>query len=182
MPHREVGEVGPDVAELPVLAMRAQVGDVVAEAVERFEQRVDVPDDRPRGDAEQAAAHPVGLAEEEVAHDAEAAALGNGAPFKDWVLPAAFGRVRRKLAGADDGDRQMVGLLTAAMDDGLDAVEAACLEAIEAGVHSADVVLDILARRREPARVITIDTPDALRLQHEPVADCARYDTLRSIT
>nr|POF20630.1 transposase [Quercus suber] len=108
-------------------------------------------------------------------------ALRNGAPFKDWVLPAAFERVRRKLAGADDGDRQMVGLLTAAMDDGLDAVEAACLEAIEAGVHSADVVLNILARRREPARVITIDTPDALRLQHEPVADCARYDTLRSI-
>ena len=108
-------------------------------------------------------------------------ALRNGAPFKDWVLPAAFERVRRKLAGADDGDRQMVGLLTAAMGDGLDAVEAACLEALESGVHSADVVLNILARRREPARVITIDTPDALRLQHEPVADCARYDTLRSI-
>ena len=108
-------------------------------------------------------------------------ALRNGAPFKDWVLPPAFERVRRKLAGADDGDRQMVGLLTAAMDDGLDAVEAACLEALEASVHSADVVLNILARRREPARVITIDTPDALRLQHEPVADCARYDTLRSI-
>ena len=108
-------------------------------------------------------------------------ALRNGAPFKDWVLPPAFERVRRKLAGADDGDRQMVGLLTAAMDGGLDAVEAACLEALEAGVHSADVVLNILARRREPARVITIDTPDALRLQHEPVADCARYDTLRSI-
>ena len=108
-------------------------------------------------------------------------ALRNGAPFKDWVLPPAFERVRRKLAGADDGDRQMVGLLTAAMDDGLDAVEAACLEALEAGVYSADVVLNILARRREPARVITIDTPDALRLQHEPVADCARYDTLRSI-
>lgn len=108
-------------------------------------------------------------------------ALRNGAPFKDWVLPPAFERVRRKLAGADDGDRQMVGLLTAAMDDGLEAVEAACLEALEAGVHSADVVLNILARRREPARVITIDTPDALRLQHEPVADCARYDTLRSI-
>ena len=108
-------------------------------------------------------------------------ALRNGAPFKDWVLPPAFERVRRKLAGTDDGDRQMVGLLTAAMDDGLDAVEAACLEALEASVHSADVVLNILARRREPARVINIDTPDALRLQHEPVADCARYDTLRSI-
>ncbi|MGY3405056.1 hypothetical protein ACVWZV_001169 [Bradyrhizobium sp. GM5.1] len=27
-------------------------------------------------------------------------ALRNGAPFKDWVLPAAIERVRRKLAGA----------------------------------------------------------------------------------
>ncbi len=109
-------------------------------------------------------------------------ALRNGAPFKDWVLPTAFERVRRKLAGVADGDRQMVGLLTAALDDGLEAVEAACFQALEAGTHSADVILNILARRREPARVITIDTPDALRLQHEPAADCARYDSLRSIT
>jgi hypothetical protein len=35
-------------------------------------------------------------------------ALRNGAPFKDWVLPAAMERVRRKLASADDGNRQMV--------------------------------------------------------------------------
>jgi len=34
-------------------------------------------------------------------------ALRNGAPFKDWVLPAALERVRRKLVGSDDGDRQM---------------------------------------------------------------------------
>jgi hypothetical protein len=39
-------------------------------------------------------------------------ALRNGAPFKDWVLPASLERVRRKLAGADDGDRQMVDILT----------------------------------------------------------------------
>ena len=26
---------------------------------------------------------------------------------------------------------------------------------------------------------LTILTPDALRLRHEPVADCARYDNLR---
>jgi transposase len=39
-------------------------------------------------------------------------ALRNGAPFKDWVLPAAMERVRRKLAGADDGNRQMVDILT----------------------------------------------------------------------
>jgi DNA invertase Pin-like site-specific DNA recombinase len=35
-------------------------------------------------------------------------ALRNGAPFKDWVLPAAMERVRRKLAGADDGNVLMV--------------------------------------------------------------------------
>ena len=34
-------------------------------------------------------------------------ALRNGAPFKDWVLPAALDRVRRKLAGSNDDDRQM---------------------------------------------------------------------------
>ena len=77
-------------------------------------------------------------------------ALRNGAPFKDWVLPAAMERVRRKLAGVDDGNRQMVDILTAVLTDGLPAVEAACAEAIAHGVHSADVVLNILARQRDP--------------------------------
>ena len=106
-------------------------------------------------------------------------ALRNGAPFKDWVLPAAMERVRRKLAGADDGNRQMVDILTAVLTDGLPAVEAACAEAIAQGVHSADVVLNILARQRDPAPPATILTPAALTLRHAPIADCARYDNLR---
>ena len=106
-------------------------------------------------------------------------ALRNGAPFKDWVLPAALERVRRKLDAAEDGDRQMVMILTAVLSDGLAAVEVACAEAIGDGVHSADVILNILARRREPEKPATIATPEALRLRHEPAADCARYDTLR---
>jgi transposase len=107
-------------------------------------------------------------------------ALRNGAPFKDWLLPGALERIRRRLTGAADGDRQMVDILTAVLDDGLAAVEAACAEALREGVHSADVVLNILARRREPPRApVTILTPDALRLRHEPLADCARYDSLR---
>ena len=106
-------------------------------------------------------------------------ALRNGAPFKDWVLPGAIDRVRRKLAAVQDGDRQMVEILTAVLNDGLSAVEAACADALRQGVHSADVIINILARRREPAAAITIMTPDALRLHHEPAADCARYDSLR---
>jgi transposase len=108
-------------------------------------------------------------------------ALRNGAPFKDWVLPAGLDRVRRKLAGADDGDRQMVDILAAVLSDGLPAVEAACAEALGEGVHSAAVILNILARRREPAASAAITTPEALRLRHEPAADCARYDSLRKV-
>ena len=106
-------------------------------------------------------------------------ALRNGAPFKDWVLPAAMERIRRKLAGTDDGNRQMVDILTAVTTDGLPAVEAACAEAITQGVHSADVVLNILARQRNPDPPPTIFTPAALTLRHAPIADCARYDNLR---
>jgi hypothetical protein len=106
-------------------------------------------------------------------------ALRNGAPFKEWELPPAMRRVQRKLARVPNGDRQMVDILSAVLTDGLDAVEAACVEALADGVHSADVILNILARHRDPAPPLTIATPDALRLRCEPVADCARYDSLR---
>jgi transposase len=107
-------------------------------------------------------------------------ALRNGAPFKHWVLPAALERVRRKLAGSDDGDRQMVAILSAVLTDGLPAVEAACAQATSEGVHSSDVIINILARRRDAGPAATILAPDALRLHHAPAADCARYDQLRS--
>jgi transposase len=107
-------------------------------------------------------------------------ALRNGAPFKDWVLPGALERVRRKLAGSHDGDRQMVAILATVLTDGLPAVEAACAQAMSEGVHSSDVIINILARQRDPGPVATILTPDALTLRHAPAADCARYDQLRS--
>jgi transposase len=106
-------------------------------------------------------------------------ALRNGAPFKDWLLPAALERVRRKLAGSDDGDRQMVKILAAVLSDGLPAVEAACEQALSEGVHSADIVLNILARQRDPGPIASILTPDALQLRVAPIADCARYDQLK---
>jgi hypothetical protein len=108
-------------------------------------------------------------------------ALRNGAPFRDWVLPASLEHVRRRLNGSDDGDRQMVKILSAVLSDGLAAVEAACAEALAGGVHSADVVLNILARRRDPGPPATIATPEALSLRHAPIADCACYDRLRRV-
>jgi hypothetical protein len=99
---------------------------------------------------------------------------------KTGVLPTAMERIRRKLSGSNDGDRQMVKILAAVLMDGLPAVEAASAQALSEGVHSADVILNILARRRDPGPAATILTPEALRLRHAPTADCARYDQLRS--
>jgi hypothetical protein len=73
---------------------------------------------------------------------------------------------------------QSVDILNAVRTDGLPAVEAACAEAIAHGVH-ADVVLNMLARQRDPAPPANILTPAALALRHAPIADCARYDNLR---
>jgi hypothetical protein len=106
-------------------------------------------------------------------------ALRNGAPFKDWVLPSAMEKIRRKLAGSADGDRQMVKILAAVLEDGLQAAEEACAEVLDQGVYSADVIINILARRREPPPAAAIPTPEALKLRHAPIADCARYDQLR---
>jgi hypothetical protein len=106
-------------------------------------------------------------------------ALRNGAPFKDWELPPALARVRRRLGVGDDADRQFVGILAAIMDDGLEAVETACRQALDAGPCGRDVVLNILARQREEAQPPPLDVPAALRLSLEPAADCDRYDRLR---
>lgn len=43
-------------------------------------------------------------------------ALRNGAPFKDWELPASIQSIRRKLKAAPDGDRRMVRILGAARE------------------------------------------------------------------
>lgn len=41
------------------------------------------------------------------------------------------------------------------------------------------VIIDIVTRSRDPAPAATLQTPDALRLTHEHVADRAHHDRLR---
>ena len=106
-------------------------------------------------------------------------ALRNGAPFQGWELPPALARLRRKLGTGDEADRRFVRVLAAVLTDGLDAVEDAISEAMEAGVASDEVILNILARWREPPRPLSIVTAEDLALVHPPVANCARYDSLR---
>jgi transposase len=106
-------------------------------------------------------------------------ALRNGAPFQDWSLPPALTRLKHKLGRGDEADRRFVRVLAAVLVDGLDAVDDAVREALDAGAASDDLIITILARRREPPAPQPITTSQALALQHPPLADCARYDQLR---
>ena len=73
----------------------------------------------------------------------------------------------------------MVKILTAVLTDGLVAVDAACAESLDANIASADVILNALARRQQPEPPAPVQTPERLTLAVPPVADCARYDSLR---
>ena len=74
----------------------------------------------------------------------------------------------------------MVKILAAVLTDGLAAVEVACAESLDANIASADVILNALARRLEPDPPPPVHTPERLALSLPPIADCARYDALRS--
>jgi hypothetical protein len=100
-------------------------------------------------------------------------------------LPIPIKVVRDRILKQDQGDRAFVDLLLMAKDlgdNGLDALEVACDLTLQTGVISAAIVLNEMRRLTEAAKPKTLDdtlasTP-ALTL--EPVADCGRYDSLRS--
>ena len=104
-------------------------------------------------------------------------ALRNGAPFKDWVLPAAMERVRRKLAGADDGNRRWSISSPRYSPTGCRRSKRPAPKRLLRA--STPPTSSILARQRDPGPPATILTPAALTLRHAPIADCARYDNLR---
>ena len=108
-------------------------------------------------------------------------ALRNGAPFADWDLPAPIKTIQARLMKLSGGDRQFVQILAAIPVDGFEAVTVACALAIEAGVISADYVLNTLNRLKASPAAVAIETPDGLRLKEEPKADVGRYDQLLGV-
>jgi len=107
-------------------------------------------------------------------------ALRNGAPFAD--LPEPLQRLRRALLREDGGDRVMAQVLAIVPAAGLDAVLVAVELALESappsGRVSVEHVHNVLGRLNaapRPANVVT-----ALQVSTPPLADTARYDTLRA--
>jgi transposase len=109
-------------------------------------------------------------------------ALRNGAPFAD--LPEPLQQLRRALLREDGGDRAMAQVLAIVPGTGLDAVlvavELALASAPPSGRVSVEHVHNVLARLNaapRPGNVIT-----SLQVSTPPLADTARYDTLRAST
>lgn len=107
-------------------------------------------------------------------------ALRNGAPFAD--LPEPLQRLRRALLREPGGDRAMAQVLALVPAKGLDAVLVAVELALENAPPSGRVgvehVHNVLARLQEPARPDNVST--SLQVAAKPLADTARYDTLRA--
>jgi transposase len=106
-------------------------------------------------------------------------ALRNGAPFYDWELPQFITSIRDALNAHSDGDRQFVNILNMIPVYGIEAVDVACDEALDIGVISSDVVLNILCRLHDDPAVSVQNPAEGLpQLQIPPLADCNRYDEL----
>lgn len=113
-------------------------------------------------------------------------ALRHGAPFVQWELPVSIKVVRDRILKQDKGDRAFVDLLLMARDlgnGGLDVLEVACDLTLQTGIISAAIVLNEMRRLTEAAKPKALDeTPVSTPiLTLEPVADCSRYDSLRSL-
>ena len=104
-------------------------------------------------DGEEVAEHPRSFGRGRIVYDpwhyvpmlpGKPCALTNGAPFRNWQPPGALGRMRSKLSGCVDGDRQFVSILSEIPRVGLKAVEAACAGALDHGDCTHEGVARIL--------------------------------------
>lgn len=105
-------------------------------------------------------------------------ALRNGRPFRQMKLPPALGQIKDLLLRRSGGDREVAGILCAIPRYGLDAVEVACELALEENVLCKSRILNILSRVSEDVPASNIDY--SIGLKNPPLADCSRYDGLRS--
>ena len=94
-------------------------------------------------------------------------------------MPEGIRQLREQLPRRySDWDRQFVGILTAVPHFGVQAVDAACLQALKMKTVSKEVVLNLLYRGEDKESMHDFDPGTHLQLKCQPVADCRRYDRL----
>jgi len=103
-------------------------------------------------------------------------ALRNGAPFKS--MPEPLRQLQDQLLRHPGGDRVMAQVLTAVSAQGLEAVLVAVELALQSGRVSAEHVLNVLSRLKEPQRQVE-PAATQVALKTPSQADLNRYDRLR---
>jgi transposase len=104
-------------------------------------------------------------------------ALRNGAPFK--TMPEPLQELQGQLLRHAGGDRVMAQVLTAVTLHGLESVLVAVELALQAGRVSAEHVLNLLSRLKEPRPSVEV-VHTQLALNEPSQADVHRYDSLRT--
>ncbi len=102
-------------------------------------------------------------------------ALRNGAPFAD--MPEPLRQLQRLLLKREGGDRVMAQVLAVVPQFGLEAVLVAVELVLESGAVSVEHLLNVLARLKHTSAPQRIETD--LEVKEAPLADTARYDSLR---
>lgn len=106
-------------------------------------------------------------------------ALRNGSPFRQWTLPPSVEQVQSILLARKGGDREMVSLLLAAKDDGLEQLDTACKAVLKGPSVTAALILNQLQHLRQPQGGGRDIPTNVVPLNTEPAANCQRYDQLR---
>lgn len=107
-------------------------------------------------------------------------ALRHGAPFQDWVLPAAIGTIRTRLMKLPQGDRAFVEILVAMRQHGSELVNVACELALEHRTVTGPIILNHIHRLASPDKSVSC-VATHLTLKENPAANCSRYDALREV-
>jgi transposase len=108
-------------------------------------------------------------------------ALRNGAPFKELMslLPEVFSKIRSKLEGYKDGDKQFIDILLLVDKHGLEKVTNACNLTIAAGGCSFKLVEQYLL---QPETKTDLQELAFIQLKNPPSADCTIYSKLHLTT
>lgn len=104
-------------------------------------------------------------------------ALRNGAPFTQ--MPASLVRLQRLLLRRDGGDRLMSQVLATVPRAGLETVLVAVDLVLESGMLSVEHIENLIGRLNQVPLPASVET--TLQLKQAPMANTARYDTLRGM-
>ena len=84
--------------------------------------------------------------------------MRNGAPFEDMPQPLAKLQAALLRREHQEGNRVMAKVLAAVPSHGLEAVLVAVELVLESGIHSAEHVLNVLARLNQPPLPAQVET------------------------